>query len=426
MKLLLIARSLCCLAVALPTASLLAAATKPAPPVSTDSPQMAYYAPHMLPTAQDAAQKLQLMAPRLVLGSKTAPAKQITGATRMTVDPNSLQLLFPAPVQPEKKRSMLSFGKKAAAAAQQGAEAGGATAPQAPQAPEGANALAMPTGDFKMPSAGAKANTSAFVLLFKQVSSMRTANNEVNLAMADNSTQVISTADPNDTPMLMDALLTLIVAGGNQNVVLIDMDTAAAPPATLQPLSLPDAALVTMVHTAGPAADAGLQKGDLITAIDGVPYHNNLYSEAANKCFKAHPEGCSVKIKYLRAGAANEVAVKVNPAMPPTPEQLAKLKEALLPPPPPLKLGIRVRDLTEEDARVALMPDNHGVVVESMDVGSLAEQMKMHGGDIIVAIDANKIASSDDLRKVLQSGKGLAITIWRDGAPLKLVIPASF
>ena len=133
------------------------ASNKPAPPPSPDQSQQPFYQPQMLPSAQDAAQKIQLMAPRLALGSHYAALPPIVGATRMMVDPSSLQIFFPNPnaAQPPKKHSLLSLGKKAQSTAQQSQETINAvsSAPQAPQTPDASSApLTLPTGDFKMPT----------------------------------------------------------------------------------------------------------------------------------------------------------------------------------------------------------------------------------------------------------------------------------
>ena len=58
----------------------------------------------------------------------------------------------------------------------------------------------------------------------------------------------------------------------------------------------------------GPAGQAGLRKGDIITAVDGktVKYRIDL-TEALDK----HEPGDTVQITYLRGGSSNTVDVTV-------------------------------------------------------------------------------------------------------------------
>ena len=104
------------------------------------------------------------------------------------------------------------------------------------------------------------------------------------------------------------------------------------------------------------------------------------------------------------------------------PQQAAPAPAAV---PTGVKLGIRARNVNDEDTRAAKLPDAHGVLVESVDKGGLAETMKMQEGDIVVEINGQKTGNLEEFKKMLQSGPVTTITVWRAGAAVKLEVPES-
>ena len=159
-------------------------------------------------------------------------------------------------------------------------------------------------------------------------------------------------------------------------------------------------ALVTRIHKDSPAATAGLEAGDVITAVDGYEVSD---ARAVNYRLATRGVGHTVQISLVRKG------------------RVVTLQLPLRPPPP---IGLDdVRNLTGnhplDGARVAnLLPhltdeldldDDSGVVVLSVRTGSVAERLNFRQGDVIQAIGDQKITSGVDLEKILAR----RVSVWR-------------
>lgn len=373
----------------------LAAAAEKKPPAPVRHPP-AYYMPQLLPSIGDAAEKIQFLAPHISYGS-------FAGAGRVMVDHNGVQMFFSAQGTTVKTQYFWSW-----------------------------------SGGYNAPVSVPYQYNATFSMLYSQVNSLRYADGLVYICLQNNSCDTLATPDVPQDHMLMDALLTLIVASGNTNVVVADMAWTGLPPKELKKLKLGDARQVEVVQAGSPGDAAGIRAGDILTAMEGVPYHQNIYGEMASRCLKAHPEGCTIHIDGLRNGAPIKFELAVKPAF--TPEAAHKLQAGAAAlaeqgngasqaasgaPVGGVKLGIRARNLTDEDARAAKLGQTHGVLVESVEQGSLAETMKMQPGDIVVEMNGIQVSSLDDFRKMLQAGAVTSITVWRAAAAVQLEVPAS-
>ena len=98
-----------------------------------------------------------------------------------------------------------------------------------------------------------------------------------------------------------------------QNAVGIAMITAAAAAAVITPtLSIEaaphqDGQLITRVLPGGPAAQAGLQAGDIVTAVDGAPFTPG----GLNEVIQSHEVGERIALQVLRNGQPTEVEVNL-------------------------------------------------------------------------------------------------------------------
>jgi TPR repeat protein/transglutaminase-like putative cysteine protease len=110
-----------------------------------------------------------------------------------------------------------------------------------------------------------------------------------------------------------------------QGTAVPETSTAGVPTLGLRARGLPDAEgsapastspsgglVVTLVHADGPAALAGLQKGDVIVALDGTPVHNEPELVAA---MRRHTIGDSARVDVTRKGQAVGVDVRLADAL---------------------------------------------------------------------------------------------------------------
>ena len=173
--------------------------------------------------------------------------------------------------------------------------------------------------------------------------------------------------------------------------------------------------LVGQVHPGTGAEKAGLVSGDIIKSVDdkAVKNVNELVKEIQRKKVSQ-----KIKLSVLRNG--KEMAVEViTTAMPDRPEaQKDKEKEA------EEKLGARIQELTPQSAsRYRVSGVKYGVVVVGIEDGSLADEMGLQEGDVILEINRKKIESLKDYEKAVKDAsleKGILFHIHRKGSSFYL------
>jgi len=167
-------------------------------------------------------------------------------------------------------------------------------------------------------------------------------------------------------------------------------------------LEKPAGALVNSVEKSGPAARAGIQPGDVITALNGVKIERS--SELPLLVAQAKP-GAKLKVEIWRKGARKEVTVTVEEL------KVEKMAPAQAPPSQEqARLGIAVRPLTAEESRAVGVPG--GLIVE--DAAGPAAAAGIQEGDLIIAVNGAPVRSSAELNSlVAKSGKVVALLVQR-------------
>ncbi len=156
-------------------------------------------------------------------------------------------------------------------------------------------------------------------------------------------------------------------------------------------LDRPVGALVTDVSAKGPAAAAGLQHGDIILSIDGQPVED---AESFGYHFATKTLGGTAKIGILRGGKQQTLTIKLEPA-PETPprDQLAIKGDSPF-------AGATVVNLSPAvDEEMSFATSKDGVVISEIAAGSKAAAVNLQKGDIVVAVNDTKIATTHDLEK---------------------------
>lgn len=174
-------------------------------------------------------------------------------------------------------------------------------------------------------------------------------------------------------------------------------------------------ALITSVGENGPADRAGLQIGDIILKFNGKEVAN---TEELVRAVSGAAPGSGAKLQVWRHGAIREITVNLGEtetgSMARKPGQRDKATE-------PGHLGLAVRELTRDERR-ALRTDG-SLVVEA--VTGVAAESGIQPGDIVLAINSQRISSVKQLRAALdKAGKRVAVLVQREGTtvfiPLKL------
>ncbi len=162
----------------------------------------------------------------------------------------------------------------------------------------------------------------------------------------------------------------------------------------------PHGAMVTEVLDNGPAAAAGLRRGDIIVEFD---HHAVGDSQELPLLVGAVPIGRTVRLKILRGGITKELPITV------TRSGEDKLARASLR--GQQAFGLKLEDLTPGLARELDLSDSRGLVVSSIAPGSSAESSGLRVRDVIVEVNRKPVSGLSSYDQALKSGAGGEINL---------------
>ena len=178
-------------------------------------------------------------------------------------------------------------------------------------------------------------------------------------------------------------------------------------------LKRPSGALVASIAAAGPAARAGIKTGDVIVAIDGIVVDD---PNSFDYRFVTKPLGGSAQISLLRQGRETAVTVALQTA-PDTPREEVEIRARS-----PF-LGAKVANLSPALAdELRLDTQSEGVVITDVADGSAAQSFGFRKGDIVLAVNNQRIEKSTDLDRVTRAGGHVwRVTINRGGQQISAI-----
>ena len=159
-------------------------------------------------------------------------------------------------------------------------------------------------------------------------------------------------------------------------------------------------ALISNVTTDGPAAEAGLEQGDVVLRFGDTQIGDlrDLTRAVADT-----PPGETIEVEVWRDGERQTIEAEIGQM--PGDERVAALNED----PPGLsgdapRLGVALADLpAEARARLDLEGEDLGVLVTEVQPGSPAAAKGLRPGDVILEIDQQEMASPDDVANAVQA-----------------------
>ena len=179
-------------------------------------------------------------------------------------------------------------------------------------------------------------------------------------------------------------------------------------------LRLPSGALVASVLPNSPAARAGLKSSDLIVAVDGQTIED---PNAFDYRFATHPLGGTSQIDVQRGGKPVKLAIPLETA-----PDIGR-NEIVLSSRSPFQ-GTKVANISTTVAdELHLDTDTEGVVVTDLGDDTTAANVGFQKGDIILAVNNQKIAKTSDLEKAThESARLWRITLMRGGQQINVTL----
>lgn len=174
-------------------------------------------------------------------------------------------------------------------------------------------------------------------------------------------------------------------------------------------------AVVSTIVPGSPAAEAGIQRGDIIVEFGGVPVRPKLDREVSvlTRLIRESGVGRQVPLRILREGRPLELTATLA-AQPKRAWQAVEYEDGIF--------GLTVRELTQ-DVRILLnLPEDvQGVIVRRVESGSWAALANVRPGSIILDFGDHRVTNIDEFRQAVENvaaEKPQEVTIFARVGPL--------
>jgi serine protease Do len=158
-------------------------------------------------------------------------------------------------------------------------------------------------------------------------------------------------------------------------------------------MAQPHGAMITEVLANGPAAGAGLKRGDIIIEFD---HHELRDSQELPLLVGAVPVGRTVQLKISRRGRTTEVPIIVARSEEEKVARASLQQEAF---------GLKLEDLTPGLAQELDLGDTRGLVVTAIRPGSAAESSGLRVRDVILEVNRRPVNGLSSYARALKAGK---------------------
>jgi serine protease Do len=190
-----------------------------------------------------------------------------------------------------------------------------------------------------------------------------------------------------------------------------------------------------LTSESSPAASAGIQSGDIIVSINDQRVKN---ARELIRRIASLPVGSLASITYVRAGERRTASVKLEereeesedsrellprPFDPRNPRALPEKEEGKAERPKPRKsLGINVKTLTTDFAKLHALEGVRGAYIISVEPGSIGDENDVRADDVVTEINNKPVVTMEDFQRLtreLRTGDDIVIKLLRKDRVLR-------
>ncbi len=220
---------------------------------------------------------------------------------------------------------------------------------------------------------------------------------------------------------------------GSQRGSYMGVHTSDVTPDRVAPLKLKDESGVEVVGVDqdAPAGKAGIKEHDVIVTLNGQKVESE---EQLRRMVHEIPPGRQVTVGLMRLGQPLTIQLTLADRAKVMKQHMSwDTTDAMVPPMPPMPPDVDIPNISvmvQSTTRTGLLVENltpqlaeffgvkggrGGVLVRSVEKGSVADGAGFRAGDVIVTVDKEKVADMGDFRRALRGRSGATpITVLRD------------
>ena len=249
---------------------------------------------------------------------------------------------------------------------------------------------------------------------------------------------IICVPDEGTAHQVADALATLAVAYGNNLNMSFSMSLGPMTDKEQRKHPGQTGCLVREVDADGPAEKAGVLENDVVHTVNGQACTQQAFGVAFAEAI-SQPQGGVVRVEILRKSGPRTLDLSFpHPVIPaaqlrqqvanPAPQNAAEPTAAPAPAAPPagVHFGIQVRPVIADDRSPLALSRAQGLVVVSVENGSLADTMGILAGDVILQVNGADVGDMQQFVQTVRGGTAKTFRVWRKGQTVDLTVPVSF
>jgi serine protease Do len=200
---------------------------------------------------------------------------------------------------------------------------------------------------------------------------------------------------------------------GSIGVTFSAVDTTNA--ALLRAAKVSEGVFVQSVQAGGPAEKAGLKEQDIIVAVNGKPVRNG---NQLVDIVSVTPVGTPLDLTVVRDGKRENFKVVVGDLAQVFADRLGGTKptDESKPESTSVSFGLSISNIQDQARTNMDLKEKGGVQVVEVEPDSFAEEVGLLAGDVILSINRQPVASTDDVKKVqatLKPGDAVAFHVVR-------------